>query len=303
MDRLAALKAFVAVVEQQGFAAAARARGQSRSAINRLVIGLEDDLGVQLLNRTTRRVAPTANGAAFYARVVPLLSALAEAEADVTEAQQAATGRLRVNAPMSFGILHLAPAVSDFMTRHPDLRVELQLNDRIIDIIDEGFDLAVRISTPQEETSLVDFRLCAVHRVICAAPDYVVAHGAPSHWSELRTRACLHYDNMPGGDFWRLAGADGEVTVPVNAVLTSNNGEALRDAALRGLGITLLPSFIVGPDLREKRLVRVLPDYRPSSLTLSAIYPPTRHLSAKIRLFTDHLLERFGAEPYWDDAA
>ena len=300
MDKLQALKAYATVVEQQGFAAAAREMGQSRSAVNRLVIALEDELGVQLLNRTTRRVSPTANGAAFYERVRPLLGALEEAERDVTEAQQRAAGRLRVNAPMSFGTLHLGPAVADFMTRHPELQVELQLNDRIVDIVEEGFDLAVRIAEPQEETSLVDFRLCEVRRVICAAPSYLAAHGVPERPNELRARPCLHYGNLRSGNLWRLTGPEGDAGVRVNALFSSNNGEVLRDAAVCGLGIALLPTFIVGPDLRAGRLVPILEDYRPPGAVLSAIYPPTRHLSAKIRLLTDFLVERFGTQPYWD---
>jgi DNA-binding transcriptional LysR family regulator len=300
MDKFAALNAYVTVVEADGFAAAARLLGQSRSAVNRLVIALEDELGIQLLNRTTRRVSPTANGAAFYDRAKAILADLDEAERDVAESNGEAVGRLRVNAPMSFGIVHLGRAVADFMTRHPDLTIELNLNDRFVDIIEEGFDLAIRIAEPDEETSLVDFRLCEAKRALCASPDYLAAHGTPQHPTELRRHRCLHYGNLSTGGLWRLNGPQGSVGVHIDPAMVSNNGQVLCDAAVRGLGIILSPTFISGPDLQAGRLVTIMPDYTPPQVVLSAIYPPTRHLSAKIRLFTDFLMERFGGRPYWD---
>jgi DNA-binding transcriptional LysR family regulator len=300
MDKFAALHAYVTVVEADGFAAAARVLGQSRSAVNRLVITLENELGVQLLNRTTRRVSPTANGTAFYDRAKAILAALDEAERDLAESHEAAVGRLRVNAPMSFGVMHLGRAVADFMARHPDLTIELNLNDRFVDIIEEGFDLAIRIAEPQEESTLVDFRICAAKRALCAAPEYLAAHGTPQHPSELRQHRCLHYGNLSTGGLWRLNGPEGSIGVHIDPAMVSNNGQVLCDAAVRGLGIILSPSFISGPDLQAGRLVTILPDYRPPEVILSAIYPPTRHLSAKIRLFTDFLVDRFGDRPYWD---
>lgn len=300
MDKFSALKAFVAVAEHQGFAAAARERGQSRSAVNRFVIALEDELGVQLFNRTTRQVSLTAEGVAFYERAKSILSALEEAERDVGASQHESTGQLRVNAPMSFGTMHLGAAIADFMSEHPKLRIELHLNDRIVDVIEEGFDLAVRIAEPREDTTLVDLRICEVGRVMCASPDYLTAHGRPSHPAELQTHRCLHYGNLPSGTLWRLAGPKGNVGVHVNNVLCSNNGEVLRDAAVKGLGITMVPTFIVGEDLQTGRLVTILNDFHPPQLVLTAIYPPTRYLSAKIRLFTDFLIERFGKSPCWN---
>lgn len=300
MDKFAALNAFVAVVESDGFAAAARVLGQSRSAVNRLVIVLEDELGIQLLNRTTRRVSPTANGAAFYERAKAVLAALNEAERDVTESHEAAVGRLRINAPMSFGVLHLGRAVADFMARHPDLTVELHLNDRFVDIVEEGFDLAIRIAEPREDSTLVDFRICEARRLLCASPEYLAEHGTPRHPSDLRRHRCLHYGNLATGGMWRLNGPDGTVGIHIDAAMVSNNAQVLLDAAVRGLGIILAPTFIAGPDLQAGRLVTVLHDYWPPAVILSAIYPPTRHLSAKIRLFTDFLVERFGGRPYWD---
>jgi len=300
MDKFAALNAYVAVVEADGFAAAARALGQSRSAVNRLVITLENELGVQLLNRTTRRVSPTANGTAFYDRAKSILSDLAEAERDLGDTGRDAVGRLRVNAPMSFGVMHLGKAVADFMARHPDLTIELNLNDRFVDIIQEGYDLAIRIAEPQEDSTLVDFRLCEARRVICASPEYLAARGTPQHPSDLRNHRCLHYGNLSTGGMWRLNGPDGSTGVHIDGAMVSNNGQVICDAAARGLGIALTPTFISGPDLQAGRLVTILHDYKPTTVILSAIYPPTRHLSAKIRLFTDFLIERFGGRPHWD---
>jgi len=300
MDKFAALRAFVAVVEEEGFASAARAMGQSRSAVNRMVILLEDELGVQLLNRTTRQISPTANGAAFYEQAKSILDALESAEQDARKTQSEATGQLRINAPMSFGTMHLGPAIADFMARHPNLRIELHLNDRIVDIIEEGYDLAIRISEPREDTLLVDFRISEMRLVICAAPAYLAQHGEPRHASELKHRPCLHYGHLPGANLWRLAGPRFRGGVHVNAVLCSNNGQVLRDAAVHGMGIALLPTFIVGRELQAGRLVTILNDYAPPKVMLTAIYPPTRHLSVKIRLFTDFLVERFGGRPYWD---
>lgn len=300
MDKFAALTAYVTVVEADGFAAAARLLGQSRSSVNRLVIALEDELGTQLLNRTTRRVSPTANGAAFYERAKAILAELDEAERDVAESHTEAVGRLRVNAPMSFGVMHLGPAVADFMAQHPDLTIELHLNDRFVDIIEEGFDLAIRIAEPQEDTTLVDFRICGAKRVLCASPEYLAAHGTPQHPSELRRHRCLHYGNLSSGGLWRLIGPEGPVGVHIEGAMVSNNGQVIIDAAVRGLGVALSPTFICGPDLQAGRLVTILHDYAPPEAILSAIYPPTRHLSAKIRLFTDFLMDRFGDRPYWD---
>jgi DNA-binding transcriptional LysR family regulator len=300
MDRFAALEAFVAVIEANGFAAAARSLGTSRSAINRQVIALEDTLQVQLLQRTTRSVSPTAAGAAFYDRAKAILAALREAEHEASEAHSTVIGRLRVAAPMSFGILHLSSAIADFMSANPGLTVEVSLSDRFVDIIEDGFDLAVRIGMPRDDSNLVDFRICDVRRVLCASPDFLARQGVPGAPTDLRRLPCLHYGDLPGEPFWRLVGPAGNVGVHANAVMSANNGEVLRDAAVKGLGICLLPTFIVGAELQAGRLVTVLPGYRPPQLTLAAVYPPMRRLSAKIRLFTDFLVERFGERPYWD---
>ena len=300
MDKLAAMRAFVAVQEAGGFAAAARRTGLSRSALNRQVLALEAELGVQLFNRSTRHVAPTDSGRAFFERCRVLLAELEEAERALTRDHGEPRGSLRLNAPMSFGTMHLGPAIADFMADHPHLRIELLLDDRFVDPIAEGFDLVVRIAVPDETTTLVDHRIAEVRRVVCAAPAYLGQTGTPRHPDDLAGRPVLHYGNSAPGSGWRLTGPEGVVTVPVETLLCSNNAEVLRDAAVRGLGLALLPTFIAGAELQAGRLVTVMEPWCAAPLTLQAVYPPSRHLSSGVRVLTDFLIERFGGEPYWD---
>jgi DNA-binding transcriptional LysR family regulator len=294
MDKFEGIRAFTQVVNSGGFAAAAREMGVSRSAVNKLVIALEDKLGVQLLHRSTRVVTPTETGLAFYERCVEILASLEEAERSITQLHAEPRGRLRLNAPMSFGTMHLAPALADFLMQYPDLEVQLTLNDRFIDPIEEGFDVTIRIAKPLESASLIVHPLARVQRVLCAAPRYLETHGNPTHLHELQQHSCLHYGQLAAEDQWTFAGPDGEQTISVNGILCSNNGEVLRDAAVRGLGITLLPAFIVGRELQQGILQPILPNYHSPELIISAIYPVNRHLSTKVRLLVDFLQERFG---------
>jgi DNA-binding transcriptional LysR family regulator len=294
MDKFEGLSVFVQVVDAGGFAAAARKMEMTRSAVNKLVIQLERDLGVQLLHRSTRRVSPTEAGLAFYERCVQILADLDEAERAVTQLHDAPTGVLKLNAPMSFGTMCLGKAIADFMLQYPDLRVQLTLDDRFVEPIAEGYDLTIRIAQPTESASLILQPIAPVRRVLCAAPSYLEQQGVPDHPQALRHHACLHYGYLATGNHWKLAGADGEQTVPIHSVLCSNNGEVLRDAAIQGLGIALLPTFIVKDPLQEKRLEIILTDYHPLDLTLWAVYPVNRHLSAKVRLLTEFLQARFG---------
>ncbi|MBF2001041.1 MAG: LysR family transcriptional regulator [Synechococcales cyanobacterium M58_A2018_015] len=293
MDKFESIRAFTRVVAAGGFAAAAREMGLSRSAVNKLVIALENELGVQLLHRSTRVVTPTETGRAFHERCLEILSSLEEAEQSIRQLQAEPKGTLRVNAPMSFGMLHLAPAVADFLQHYPELQVQLTLNDRFVDPIEEGFDLTVRIAQPQQIASLIVQPLAPAPRVLCAAAEYLNRRGTPTHPEQLQHHSCLHYGQLAVDNQWTLTGPDGEHTVSVAGVLCSNNGETLKEAALRGLGITLLPTFIVGQDLQQGRLQRVLPEYQPTELTISLIYPVNRHLSTKVRLLVDFLQHRF----------
>jgi DNA-binding transcriptional LysR family regulator len=300
MDKFEQLRAFTTVVDTGGFAAAARQMGLSRSAVNKLVINLENELGVQLLHRSTRRVIPSETGLAFYERCLAILADLEEAEQAVSQLHEEPKGTLRINAPMSFGTMHLAPAIADFMLKYPDLRVQLTLDDRLVDPIQEGFDLLVRIAEPPDSAALIVHSIAPARRFLCAAPNYLQQYGAPVQPDELQQHACLHYGYFGTRNQWKLIGLEGECTVFINSVLCSNNGEVLREAALKGLGIAILPSFIIGTDLQQGRLQVVLPNYSPPKITICVIYPANRHLSTKIQLFTNFLKERFGEQPYWE---
>ncbi|KAA2213358.1 LysR family transcriptional regulator [Teichococcus oryzae] len=299
MDRLAAMEAFVRVAERGGFTAAAAELRLSRAMVSKHVQDLEEHLGARLLNRTTRKVSLTEAGRVYYERTIQLLADLAETEGAVGELQARPRGRLRVNAPVSFGVLHLATAVADYMAAHPEVTVELTLNDRVVDLVEEGYDLAIRIAR-LPDSSLIARRLAPCRMVACAAPEYLERRGWPRHPADLTGHDCLGYRYQARAE-WVFEGPQGPVPVRIRGRLDSNNGDVLRAAALRGAGIVLQPSFIVGADLAAGGLVPVLPGYRLPDLAIQAVYPPGRHLSAKIRSFIDFLLPRFGEHPGWDD--
>ena len=294
MNKFESLRAFTQVVESGGFAAAAREMDVSRSTVNKLVMNLENELGVQLFQRSTRKVSPTATGLAFYERCVHILAELEEAELAVSQMQEKPIGTLKINAPMSFGTLHLASVVADFMALYPELQIQLTLEDRLIDLIAEGFDLVIRIAEPTQSPNLIIHPLTSVKRVLCTSSLYLEKYGIPSHPNELRHHSCLHYGYLATGNRWKLIGNDGEHTITVKGMLCSNNGEVLRDAAVKGLGITLLPTFIIDKELQQGKLQAILPDYHPPEITVSVIYPVNRHISTKIRLFTEFLQKRLG---------
>jgi DNA-binding transcriptional LysR family regulator len=293
MDKLASLRAFTQVVISGGFAAAARKMGLSRSSVNKLVIDLENNLGVQLLQRSTRKVNPTPSGLAFYERCLNILAELEAAELAVSQLQEQPKGTLKINAPMSLGTLYLAPAVADFLTLYPQLQIQLTLDDRFIDPIAEGFDLTVRISRPETAASLVTQIITPIPRLLCAAPVYLEKQGIPLHPTQLTEHSCLHYGYVTTNDRWKLSNGNEEYVVTVKGRLCSNNGEVLRDAAVKGLGIAMLPKFIIDRELERGELKIVLPNYHPPTLTLHLVYPVNRYLSAKIKLFSEFLQQRF----------
>lgn len=300
MDKLASMRAFVRVVENSSFAGAAREMGLTRSAVNKLVVNLETDLGAQLLQRTTRRVSPTAMGLAYYDRCRNILAAVEAADLAVARLQAEPKGLLRANAPMSFGMSHLAPMLAEFMGRYPELQVQLHLSDRFVDPIEEGFDLTLRITATAETGALVARKLAPIRRVLCAAPAYLQQVGMPVCPQDLRERTCLQYGLLTQGDRWKLSGPDGEHAIAIQPRLWANNGEVLREAALQGLGIALLPTFIVGDCLATGQLQVVLPNYAPPAIAAYAVYPANRYLSVKVRLLVDFLAERL-TEPAWDE--
>lgn len=298
MDRFASMEAFVRVVDSGSFTRAAERLGVTRAAISKHVRQLEEHLGVRLLNRTTRQVALTETGATFYERASSILDDMAEAELAASRLNEEPRGVLRVAAPMSFGTLHLANVVGDFMDRWPDVTIQLSLNDRFVDLIEEGFDVGVRIGN-LSDSSLIARKIAPMPVVLCAAPAYLKSRGAPESPEALRKHDCLHYGNLEAGGTWKLEDRSGGVrNVSIASRICVNNGDVLRKVALAGQGIALLPSFLIMGDVKSGDLVQVLPEYRAPESSLFAIYPPNRYLAAKVRVFIDYLVE-FAGSNHW----
>jgi DNA-binding transcriptional LysR family regulator len=300
MDKLNSLRAFVKVVELGSFSEAGRQLRLSRSAISKYVSELEQDLGVQLLNRTTRHASANENGQAYFERALSILADLDAADQAVAQAQSTPRGLLRVNAPMSFGTLQLGPAIADFMAQCPELQILLVLSDDQVDPMQGGFDVTLRIAD-LESSSLIARKIVAIDRLVCASPGYLKQRGTPKLPEDLRGHALLTYGFLLTGNQWKLTGKDGyDHWIQPQWSLCVNNAEVLRDAAVSRRGIALLPTFIAGDALRAGALRSVLAAYKAPPLTLYAIYPPTRHLAVKVRLFIDFLVARFAGVPNWD---
>ena len=299
MDKLTRMRAFARVVDLGSFSEAARSLRLSRSAISKYVIELESELGVQLLLRTTRSASPTDNGRIYYERCLAILADIEEADLTVSQLQVSPRGILKVNAPMSFGTLHLGKAIAVFMKQYPELHVHLILSDQQLDAVQEGFDVTIRIAD-MTDSSLIARRIVPAHRLLCASPDYLKEHGTPQHPSDLREHELLSYEYLGTGVQWKLTGKDGDHWINIPWRLCTNNAEVLRDAAFQGVGIALLPTFIVRPELNAGTLKSILLGYRAPDLSVCALYPPTRHVSMKVRAFIDFLVGHFGDEPYWD---
>jgi DNA-binding transcriptional LysR family regulator len=300
MDRFAALEAFVKVAETRSFSEAARQLRVAKSAVSRHVSALEAELGARLFHRTTRSLHLTEAGRGYFERAARILSDLEDADRAVSSLQAAPRGRLRLSAPMSFGFLHLAPALADFMLRYPEVEVDVAMSDRFVDLVNEGFDVAVRIGA-LEDSSLIARRLAPARRAICASPAYLAGRGAPQAPDDLKGHDCLFNSNLPAAREWRFATPDGAPwPVAVEGRFSANNGDAMRVAALRGLGLANLPTFIVGADLQAGTLVTVLEAFVTQDLSINAVYPHARHLSPTVRAFVDFLADRFGPRPYWD---
>jgi len=295
MDRFQEMQAFVAVVEAGSFVGATEYLPVSKAALSRQVANMEARLGARLLNRTTRRLSLTEDGEIFYARCRTLLGELEEAEAEVSARSGQAVGLLRVNAPVTFGILHLADLWSGFRARHPQVNLDITLSDRVVDLVEEGYDLAIRIARLPSST-LISRRLSATRLVLGAAPEYVRRNGAPRHPAELADHPVWAYSYFAGGDEWPFEGPDGPVSGRIRPVVRSNSGDTCRAGALQGQCIVLQPSFLVGADLAAGRLVELMPEYRSLELGIYALYPSRRHVAAKVRLLVDYLVEAFRGE-------
>lgn len=300
MDRFDALETFVRVVEAGSISGAAKRLEVAKSAVSRRLADLEQHLGVQLFRRTTRRMDLTDTGRSLYARALRLLADLRETEQAVSSEHGALSGSLRVAAPVSFGLRHLGAAIDDFLRLHPEVHFDLDFNDRQVDILQESFDVAIRIAE-LEDSSLIARRIAPVHSTLVASPAYLERFGIPRTLDELPQHRCLVYTNIPEPELWPCHDADGApFQVKVNTVLKANNGDFLRRMAVAGLGIAHLPTFICHDAIERGELVAVLTDYTWRSISAYAVYPQTRHLSRRVRAFVDFLVERFAGVPYWD---
>jgi DNA-binding transcriptional LysR family regulator len=292
MDKLSAMQAFARVAEMGSFTRAADALGISRTMATVHVARLEDHLGVRLLNRTTRRVSLTEAGSAYSERCAALLAEIVSVESSLAEMAEKPAGVVKISAPVSFGVLHLGSALAEFVERHPAVKLDVNLNDRTVDLVEEGYDLAIRIARLVDST-LVARRLASTSICVCASPAYVRRHGAPKVPRDLIRHACLGYAYSGTGDKWTFEGKDGVNEVRVRTESRANNGDLLREMAIHGQGIALLPSFIVADDLKARRLVALLPGFVGPKAGIFAIYPSRKYLSAKVRALVDFLAAHF----------
>jgi DNA-binding transcriptional LysR family regulator len=298
MDKFHAINAFARVVEAGSFARAADRLGVSVSAVSRQVAELEAHLNVRLLNRTTRRLSLTESGQAFFDRSVQLLADLEEAEEAVTSASIVPRGTLRLTCSATFGSRHLAPSIAAFAARYPQMRFDVELSERIVDLVEEGFDLAVRIGGAGSQ-NVVARRIGATRILCCAAPSYLERHGEPREPEELAQHLCLTYEYSPNRNVWSFRDpGGGERSVRITGPVHSNNGRFLETLATHGAGISREPDFISGPDVRAGRLKPILTEFEPPPLPIYVVYPSRRHLSAKVRAFADFLAERFSTEKW-----
>lgn len=298
-DNLADIAVFVRVVERGSFTVAADDLGLSRAVVSKYISRLEERLGARLLHRTTRRLSLTEAGATLFEASRGALERIEDAQAAVAQFQAKPRGRLRVSAPMSFGILHLGPALADFRRAYPGIALDIRLDDRFVNLVEEGIDVAVRIGALTDST-LVARRIAMSRVLACASPGYLEEHGEPHTPEELAGRECLLYSYLASGNVWRFTREREEVAVALAGPVRVNNGIVLAEAACAGHGIVVLPSFYVAPALRAGRLKRILADYRLPDVGIHGVYPQREHVPPKVRVFVDFLAERFGRKPEWE---
>lgn len=300
MDQLRQIEAFTTVVQSGSFVKAADRLDISKAVVSRLVLELEAQLGTRLLNRTTRRLSLTDSGSDYFERCRQILDDLAEANAAASATSAQPAGRLKINAPLTFGNLHLAPLWGEFIKAYPKLELDVTLSDRMVDLVEEGFDLAIRISaaTHLQSSTLVARPLGNDRAILCASPTYL-QHAAPiRQLQDLATHSVMAYSYWSGGDVWTFEGPQGRQSVTTRPRLRANSGDTCRAAALADQGIILQPGFLVGPDLKKGRLLEILPTYQGPALTIHAVYPSRKHLSGKVRVMVDFLAEAF-RQPGW----
>lgn len=300
MTEIGAIPVFVAVADHGGFAAAARHLGLTKSAVSKRIGVLEAHLGTQLFHRSTRSISLTEAGEIYLVHAAQALGAAQDAEDAVAALQGQPIGLLRLSTPMSFGQLHVAPLIAAFLRQYPGIRIDLTMDDKFVDLVEGGIDVALRAGT-LPNSALIARKLAPIHSVIVAAPDYLAQSGTPETPEDLLAHSCLHYAYSRDPSEWRLAGPAGDMRVQTSGVLRVNNSEALCTVLLDGLGIGRLPTFIAGAHLTSGRLVRVLPEYRLPEQALYAVFPERKHMPAKVRAFLDFVVERIGHDaPYWD---
>ncbi|MDD1780935.1 LysR family transcriptional regulator [Enterovibrio sp. ZSDZ35] len=300
MDKLTNMETFVRVVEIGSISGAADRMNIAKSAVSRRLKELEEFLSVQLFHRTTRTMHATETGIEYYKHCLRILEDLREAEEATSQAHCVLQGPLKVAVPSTFGVLHIGPAINDFLAEHPQIEFELDFNDRQVDLIQEGYDMAIRIADLPDSTLLAR-KIATVRHVLCASPDYLEENGTPERVADLSNHNAVVYSLSRDITHWRLVSPEGkQAKVKINPVLKASSGEFLLSAVEKGLGIAYLPTFVVHNGLREGRLSKVLPGYGAGELNAYAIYPQTRHLSRRVRTFIDFLAARFEGKPYWD---
>ncbi|GAB1580971.1 LysR family transcriptional regulator [Phyllobacterium phragmitis] len=300
MSNLADMEIFARVVSSGSMSAAGRELGLSPAVVSKRLRRLEDRLGTRLLQRTTRQIALTEAGQGYYERVLAILAGVEEAENFVSRRSADARGTLKISAPTTFGRMHIAPYLEPFMRVNAGLSINMMLTDEIVDIVGEGYDLAIRIAE-LSDSSLVARRLAPVRRILVASPRYIAEHGMPKDFADLENHVCLAPHN---NDPWRLEGPDGPVSLRPAGPLQTNSSEVVREAVLGGLGIAQRSTWDIGPELAAGKLVQVLPDYAATrKVAIHAVYPSRQFLPAKVRLFIDYLADLYGPVPYWEKGA
>jgi len=293
MDRLTEMEAFATVVDQGGFTDAAKKMGISKSAVSKHISSLEARLGARLLNRTTRRVSPTEIGLAYYDRARRVLSDAGEADALVASMQSAPAGLLRLSVATDFGVNHLSPILGDFLQQFPDITVNMVLNNRYVELISEGFDMAIRMGD-LEDSSLRARKLTETQMRMIAAPSYFEKHGRPTRLDDLNSHKLLHYSNQASGNAWKITAPSGEERQIRSAGwLSVNDGQSLLNACIAGLGIAYLPSFLYANAMEQGQVVDVMPDLPIERTGIYAVYPPGRYTQPKVRAFIDFLVAHF----------
>lgn len=299
MDRIASMQQFVEVVKSESFTVAAEKLNLSRAQVSKSIMRLEQHLGTRLLNRTTRQISLTDIGKIYFQRCLLILEDIEEMEGIASEQTEKPSGVLKISAPTSFGILHLQQVLAEYLKKYPDVQISISLTDRLVDIVEEGIDVVLRISK-LSDSSLIARKIAPCQLILCASPEFLQKFGTPATPEELTTLPCLTYSNKPYPNRWQFTGPQGEVSIKVSGPFEADNGDILKSITLAGMGISLLPDFIVGPEISSGKLQSILPDYSPGGIPIYAIFPSRRYLSAKVRTFVDFISNYYGDNPDWN---